>query len=213
MGETQIFNFYSSGEEVLDAHPQADDPDVLAIGNGTTPLGNPNPLGRYAWALQEKLKGRTSNDWVLGSHSGGWGFSSAYSTNPNFLMVPSPSQTAAITDAQLRAEPFFRAKTFQTVDLDPALFGNQGTQYAHDNRAMLLARAFPVRTLPIGANAVAALGSQSNFDMNQLFKSGWPQSRRVEGRDDWFHSDMREVAYTYIFKMFDKIVNLGGLNR
>jgi hypothetical protein len=177
-------------------------------------------LGRYAWALGEKTKGRMHTDLVMGSHSGGWGFSSAYDTTKDAqgkpvypLTLPDPAQTASITDAQLRLEPFFRAKTFVSTDLDPALFGADGSQYAQEYRNTLLARAFPARTLPAGANAVTALGSQSNLDMNQLFKAGWPQSRRDSDSTDWRHSDMREVAYTYIYKMFDKIVTLGGLSQ
>jgi hypothetical protein len=49
--------------------------------------------------------------------------------------------------------------------------------------------------------------------MNLLFKSGWPQSRRSVDSTDWRHSDIREVAYTYIYKMFDKIVIIANLSQ
>ena len=226
LGNAQVFNFYSSGEEVLAAHPHDDPSGIMELIQSISLIWPNVPgwpkveliAGRNAWAMQEKLKGRMHNDLVLGSHSGGWGFSSAYDTtkdaqgNPVYpLTLPDPAQTASITDAQLRLEPFFRAKTFVSTDLDPALFGSDGSQYAQEHRNGLLARVIPALTLPVGANAVPSLGSQSNFDMNQLFKSGWPQSRVDD--TDWRHSDMREIAYTYIHKMFDKIVTLGGLSQ
>jgi len=210
---TDVYNFYSSGEEVLDVHPHNDAPDILDIVT--------SGIGRYAWALQEKMKGRTSTDLALGSHSGGWGFSSTYDTtrdengNPIYpLTLPDPAATAQITDDQLRSEPFFRDKTIVGIDLDPVLFGQNGSQYAQQNQIMLLARAFPAQTIAIGKTRVEKLtndaGEERNFDMNQLFETGWPSSR---ADTDWHHSDMREVAYVFIYGLFEKFVTIGELDK
>ncbi len=212
---TEIYNFYSSGEEVLDIHPHDDMPDLLDIVTSGV-------VGRYAWALQEKMKGRTSTDVALGSHSGGWGFSSAYDTtldpdgNPVYpLTLPSPSATNNITPVQLRLEPFFRAKSFVSTDIDPALFASQGDLYARQNFNMLLARIIPAETIAIGKARIEKLsrdaGQERNFDMNELFQSGWPSSR---GNDNsWRHSDIREVAYVFNYKLFQTFIEIGGLNR
>jgi hypothetical protein len=202
-----VYNFYSSGEEVLDTHPHGTAPAIPDIAT--------DGIGRYAWALQEKLKGRTSSGAVLGSNTGGWGFSSAYDTtrdgngNPTYpLTLPSPAETAQITDAQLRVEPFFRAKTIVSIDLPPELFGANGSQYAQQHRNTLLSQAFPSRTLPVGSHEVRRFGDR-NLNMNtSAFQSGWPRTDT-----DWHHSDMREVAYLFTYKLFDKFVELGGLKQ
>jgi hypothetical protein len=44
-------NFYSSGEEVFDEHPHTTHPVAWQVGMVS---------GRFAWPIQEKLKGRTN---------------------------------------------------------------------------------------------------------------------------------------------------------
>ena len=38
----------------------------------------------------------------------------------------------------------------------------------------------------------------------------WPRGGQFE-RDNWRHGDAREVAYSYVYLLFDKFVGLGGL--
>ncbi len=78
----------------------------------------------------------------------------------------------------------------------------------------LLATAMPALTLPTGANTVEIFkDNNKNFDMPIQFKNDqndWPSNRIPK---DWHHSDIKEVAYTYIYNLFDKFVSLGGLNQ
>lgn len=50
-----------------------------------------------------------------------------------------------------------------------------------------------------------------NFNMQTpAFQTGWPASRNGV---DWRHSDLRDVAYPYVYSVYDKFRNLGGLHQ
>jgi hypothetical protein len=132
----KYYNFYSQGEDVLDKHegyPEV--PDIVT-----------NGIGRYAWALQEKLKGRTLTNGILGSSYGGWGFNlsdDAYRIELSGKSYPIyPSEANLISNVQLRTRPFFSKGS------DDQLFTETGgSQYALDSKIRLLADAIPARTL------------------------------------------------------------------
>ena len=98
----------------------------------------------------------------------------------------------------------------------PSWIGNlidnsNGSTTASANRPQLLAEMFPARTLPAGANIVSVFGNAANFDMPALYKNGWPTDR---GNDtDWKHSDVKDVAYTYIYGLFDKFKTIAELDK
>jgi len=94
----KMWNFYSSGEEVLDNSPNTA-PHIYNIVVNDRGLS----ISRYAWALQEKLKGRIdTHDWdyvpdgtkTLGSGYGGWGFNL---TDPENMAHPVYYQNRAST--------------------------------------------------------------------------------------------------------------------
>lgn len=77
--------------------------------------------------------------------------------------------------------------------------------------------AIPALTLPMGANPVSELdtlfGSTHNFNMNALYENGWPSDRFASGEhnNNWYHSDFRQVAYTFTYPLYNKMVTLGNL--
>jgi hypothetical protein len=87
---------------------------------------------------------------------------------------------------------------------------SQGSVVAEEHRSQLLAEMFPSRTLPAGANNLLLLEDR-NFDMPALYKNGWPPERGAV--TDWLHSDVKTVAYPYIFGLFEKWVTLGNLTK
>jgi hypothetical protein len=97
---------------------------------------------------------------------------------------------------------------------DLALLGPDGNAYALAHRDRILSDAIPALTLPVGANPIPAFNTiHRNFDLTSgNFQNGWPVSRRAgsEGRN-WHHSDFDYVAYPFNHKLFDQIVNTGGL--
>jgi hypothetical protein len=203
-----VYNFYSSGEEVLRDYP-ADPPDnllTIAVGQG---IGiYEGATGVDTWAWQEKLKGLLAADNILSSSHGGWKFGYAYYSNS---IIMTSTQAALLPDAELRTNAFFEVTSSSFGNADLALFGSSGSSYAQANRNRILSDAIPCLTLPVGANLVPSFDSDHNINM-QDNENNWPLGRleQPEG-DNWHHSDIRVMAYTFTYEVFNEIVNDGNL--
>lgn len=211
---TQAYNFYSSGEDVLDNHEGIPFvPDIFTEG-----------VGRFAWGLQEKLKGGLPTGWMLGSNYGGWRFDQgtynesivdAAGQTVNVPMLPdtvnNKLSNGEITIEDIKKQPFF----ILTGD-DVALLQDYpiGSDYAKANRDRLLAEAIPALSLAVGRNKVAAFDEAlpktiRNIDMNLSLKNSWPAYRvDVKKSNDWWHSDIMVIAYPYIYSLFNKLTEL-----
>jgi hypothetical protein len=187
--ETRYYNFYSAGEEVLAEHTGYPSLPDMIIG-----------LGRYAWALQEKLKGRMSTNGVLGSSYGGWGFNlddeDYYTVTQDggggeVDRIPIPAAEAHTIDpTQLRTRP-----------------DESGSTHASEHRSRLLAQAFPSTTLAAGRSVVDSFGLVGrNLNVQEKYQNDWPRKEL-----HWLHSDAREVAYVHNYLLFDAFVEFGGL--
>jgi hypothetical protein len=119
------------------------------------------------------------------------------------------SQASALPAAQLQTNAFF------DMSFDYLLFSPlSGSAYAQANRNRILSDATPAMTWAVGSHSVTRLQAAGrNFDMNLLYENGWPNDRLScgEKNNDWYHSDFRQVAYTFTYQLFDKWVNLGNL--
>ncbi len=166
------------------------------------------------------LKGRGEYDGLLSSTHGGWKFN----YNPPYLFVTNglpafmlPSQAAAVPNSQLMTNSFFDVTSTNFGTADAALFGASGNAYAQAHRNRILSDAIPCLTLPVGANPATVLdepGDPHNFNMStSIFQNGWPAIRlqNTTERSNWHHSDCRQVAYTFTYRLFDKMVTLGEL--
>ena len=124
-----------------------------------------------------------------------------------------------LTNAELRAKPFF--KPFLELGLfdsatGSALAGQPNVKYD------LLARGLPALSYAAAANLVE--GAQGNFNMETQFRTDlarWPlESHQSDenGEDDlwegrWLHSDFKNVALSHVYKMFDQMIETGGLDQ
>jgi hypothetical protein len=206
----KTWNVFSSGEEVLD-NAQDNYPAI----DGVVISG----IGRYAWALQEKLKGKLVFGYALGSKYGGWGFGSVW-TNGGTQRPPPQSSLSEYPDRVWRAVPLFNSGASALsflFDPDPnsdtpeyrvsdAFFTSNYNGYTANQ---LLAQMFPALTYAVGKNEVEALKRISlvrNIDMNALKPHGWPRTDV-----DWHHSDIREVSYLYTQAVFDQLTSIGEL--
>ena len=106
--------------------------------------------------------------------------------------------------------------SFKRRDGDSNLFNDfSGSDFAKDNRNRLLAEAFPARTLAAGKNEVGADDFSDEFDMQTEMKTKkgnvnqWPAVRAL--RPEWRHSDLKAVSYLYVYELFDKLTNPGGV--
>ena len=223
-----VYNFYSSGEEVLRDYPTDPPTNLLGIAVGQLASLWKGDTGEYTWAWQEKLKGLMLFNSLLSSDHGGWSFNLSYYTNYEDGAPPthmSASSAAALPNSELQTNAFFDFTSeyngvgFFTADL--ALYGSSGSSYAHANQNRILSDAIPCLTLPVGANVVPRLEPpaspfQMNFDMQANYENGWPLGRpaRTAGAvaaGEWHHSDNRAVAYTFTYKLFNQMVTVGNL--
>ena len=91
------------------------------------------------------------------------------------------------------------------------LFGANGSGYAApiQKRNTLLAEMIPAQSTAAGSNPINSFIGR-NYDMDTM-SSGWPVQRPPGS--GWWHSDVRNVAYTYTFPVFDEIVTTGELSK
>jgi len=108
LGSVDIYNFYSSGEEVL---RKASGPiPATILGAGGLEIYNTYlssigvPLGTYAWTWQELGKGTFSSDTFIGSMHGGWSFNYYYYPNGVHMLA---SDAYLLADSQLQTNAFF----------------------------------------------------------------------------------------------------------
>lgn len=224
---SQAINVYSSGEEVLN-------------NNDATPGELPYyalPFGpERVWIQQEMSKGGGSAAGTLagalsGEIQGGWGFNSLWDNKewvPDhsdaggyFRYWPkTPAEAAALTDEQLRAQPFFGRFTNSALMNATVGAGSAGSNAADEaTRADLLGGAIPALSFPAGRNSVP-LFENRNRDLMQL-QDGWPASRladpdgRLSGvfpyKGRWFHSDIKNIAYPFNRGAWDFFTNEGNL--
>jgi hypothetical protein len=218
-----IYNFYSSGEEVLREYTKGAPPSEVGgsadqvknwFANEFLNIGE--PVGTYVWAWQEMLKGRGEFDGLIGSTHGGWRFPEDEYGEPN--PVP-PSTANNLPDSILRQTPVFDFSS--GIDQiggpfpDLALLSSDGSAYAQVNRDRILSDAIPALTLPVGANPVPAFNAIGrNFNLTSVdFQNGWPEARLTGGErnNKWHHSDFDYVAYPFTYKLFNKMVSTGNL--
>ena len=187
-------NFYSSGDEVLELYPHSQNP---AWYNGVSPSGNWGE--RYAWHKQEIWKGRKSLLGFIGTTEwSGWGF------KENILGVKkwSAQEANAIADAMI----FSTNTVFNPY---PSSITNAvATRLETDSH---LTQGIPALSPPTGRTKFRDELLQS-FDMDGYRSDNWPTGNRdSELQHRWLHSDIKNVAFFFTHRLFEKIAEVGGL--
>jgi hypothetical protein len=175
---------------------------VLNNGDGTM---HAFLAAEWAWVNQEMRKGI----WpclVPGNNEGGWGWNTTYRNNDgSYPLLPSAANV--LTDDNIRTNSFFR-----WFDND-GLYGTNGSMLAQDwhLRAQLLGDGVPALSRAMGRNQLDLFANR-NLNMNAK-KNSWPLERlNSDLLDRWLHSDIKNVAYLFTYKVFDDIVRgKGGL--
>ncbi|TVP77432.1 MAG: hypothetical protein EA353_10500 [Puniceicoccaceae bacterium] len=209
------WNFFSTGEDVL----------RNASGSVPTLFSQFTGKGPDSWTFQEMNKGRgglhTGVPYVegLSPTHGGWGFSQepTYWAGGDFYP---PHIINALDDAQLRSEPFFyrfrnsspNNSFYNGATLRNALGDTSAITMASQpfTQYKLLAEAIPATSFAAGANAIGAFGEAQNIDMQDQHQTSgeWPQERPNQ---NWEHSDLKDVAFPYVYQLFDQLVEIGNL--
>lgn len=200
----QVYNFYSSGENVLENLHDG------GVGFGIF-WDNILLHQEYVWCVQELWKGRHES-FIGGSDYGGWRFSMLYF---NELVNFNPAAAAELTPVTLRVHPFFDSSSpVSSLLQDPENPNGSGSQFATANRGRLLAEMIPAMSFAVGADDLDKLGVGGNFDMNTLYKNGWPAERLSDWSNGrWLHGDYNTVEYVYVYGVFDEIINIGGFDQ
>jgi hypothetical protein len=182
---TQLYNFWSSGDEVLEI---ATDGTPLLI-EFLNPWGDSR---QYTWHKQELYKGRNI---IYGTGWAGWGFESNVTA----------SAVNSASEATLRDLPVF--------EHDPSfMFTNVITQTHIDD---ILIKGIPALSPPMGSMEVDINGATGrNIDMNNS-ASSWRPNDWPWGGDEyetrWLHSQLIYVAHHYTHKLYEKFVEIGEL--
>jgi hypothetical protein len=202
-------NIYSSGEEVLN-------------NNDLTP-GQIPPVGpERVWIIQEMAKGTLHLAALLTFDiQGGWGYNSEWliaettttggphGGSTTTYRRRDPTEAAALTDAQLMEEPFFRP--FKNDDFTSPT-GGSAAAADHVARADALGGAIPALSFPAGRNPVPLFSATRNRDL-MAHQDGWPQDRLndFDAQNRWFHSDIKNIAYVFNRGAWELFVTEGNL--
>jgi hypothetical protein len=224
LGNVDVYNFYSTGEEVL--RTTTNDPPSSVLNKVLTqvtdfwPFGI--PFGTYTWYWQEKGKGTCSQDWFLGSSHGGWKFNPYW--EDTFGDPLSPPLVNDITNSTLQYNPMFDFNSTANdflLSIDSELlgviYGADASDYAQANGNRILSDAIPAMSLVAGANPVPRFSpptspTQHNFNMNTpQFQNTWSPGRTGNEANMWHHSDFADMAYTFTYQLFDQFVSTGNL--
>ncbi len=85
----------------------------------------------------------------------------------------------------------------------------RGAFTPEDDIFLALAKHIPALSSPVGGRA--ALGQYHDFDLNDgEYRNNWGRIHPVFG-GAWLHSDMKDMAYFYVYKLYDQLVEKGSL--
>lgn len=194
-------NFYSTGDHVLELEKNNNVWATDGYENWS------QKFERYSWHKQELWKGRKGLVARLGTTDwSGWGVRENLF---GYNLIQS-EEARQMSDAELRTNTVFR--------LNPASMN--ATNIPRSVVDAHLAMGIPSRTPASGAMCWGDNDNMGlymfNLDAADILRpNGWPiRSNGWFGNwgNRWLHSDIKDVAYFYVFKLFEKITEVGGLN-
>lgn len=177
-------------------------------------------IGTYSWSFQEMLKGRLDGTQALvvaDSKYGGWGFNKddgyvISCTEPVAIGADPPPYCGFIPPANANALAGNILKTMPLFFKNPdnsALFTDGPASLSEAKIVELLANEIPALTYAVGHNGMSVFKDKGrNFDLRQKYINTaatlpWPITKIKKGVFEWRHSDFRNVAYPYLYRMFD----------
>ena len=194
-------NFYSTGDEVLEL--KTDNIIHFWTGIGTV-------YRQYAWQHQELWKGRTYGNYLGGTTWSGWNI------DESFVVLDKIS----VSTAQQMTDEDFKTNT---------VFYCYPSSMNSTNISLLVRAAHLTMGVPALAKATGArslipnLYDTDDIDLNKsqtdpalgnesiiIKPNGWPTREDWE-EPRWLHSDLKDVAYFYLYKFFEKVIMKGSL--
>ena len=203
-GIPNAVNFYSASEDV--------------VGNV---LSGRVVAAQSVWVAQERLKGTVAMwalDVVPGSSivcEGGWGVNARYAVDscwyvsgPGFKtnMVHGMSDVQAITNSLFTPFGIEEEGMHGTAVFTGAGSAHGALSHRDWLRARFLADAIPAESGAVGANALGVSGiTDVQLDADCMANADkWPKKKN--GNPVWEHSDFKNVAYFFVYGLFDRLV-------
>jgi hypothetical protein len=224
-GFTDVYNFFSSGEEVLN-NPKLNTPETNNV------IAEMWHTSNRVWAVQEKRKGHGITGFIHTSNHGGWSFNlrsfydaKIHDDSSKSILMKRPDQLdKPLTKSflmHLASNPFFdRSKHSKLYDLQTGEDA-PGSDYAQKHRNEIISEMIPCTSFATGRNSFISekkLLPERNIDMNLNMKtdpSKWPLSN-AHSPDDllprpWLHSDIKAKAFVHNWLAYEKFIDIGKL--
>ena len=179
---SEVYNYYSTGDEIF--HETASPPEVLD--------GVPESFSSYSWQKQETHKGLKD---IAGTAEGGWGF--------NMLAYDPPACYSAAEAAAMIADGSITDAPVFNCEFAPMLLANASI----DDQWYALAKCVPAVSSAVGGNIVVADNIFESHNLNGSgYRNEWGREAERDGSQPWKHSDMKDMAYFYVYKLYDELV-------
>lgn len=179
-------NFYSTGDEIL---------ELAANNNVHTWTGVGSSWGHYSWHKQELFKGRGG---LGGTSWSGWNIEEKF---PGIRKI-SVSQAQGMEPEDFKTNTvFYCYPSSMNQPTIPLLV-----------RGAHLAQGIPALTPAAGRVAFGGEPMEQkscNCHVQIERPNGWPTRSDYQGQ--WCHSDLKDVAYFYAFKFYEKAIEKGNL--
>ena len=118
------------------------------------------------------------------------------------------------SNEELATHPIFKPFSVEALHSDNA---SAASQAALEHKRHVLAYSVPALSHAAGSTVIKKdKFDEKTFNMQADMKGGnnWPRERGSKPEDKkWFHSDAKDVAYRYVFPLYDKWIKLGSLDK
>ena len=136
---------------------------------------------------------------------GGWGINAMYAANPMYYL-PVVGFYASVSNLSREAvieHPLFTPFSAESEAMRSTnLFTIVDANYRAQLRAKFLGDAIPAISFAAGANSVSTNVVCGNINYEGCQTGMWPRRNQK-----WEHSDIKNVAYFYNWKLFRRIIN------
>ena len=203
-----VYNYYSSGDPVFMEVPTV--PGVMAgvfhwpTLHLTWPFIDWNITAEaHCWQKQETHKGVEP---IAGNLKGGWGFNWWTDIDGNPCYYTAAEANAMVADGSITNNPVFY---YPGTQMD-------NRNASQDDIWFALAEYVPAISSPVGGHPVLAVpGRDIDLNLNSSDQgiprpNGWGRHDDVY-LENWFHSDMKDMAFFYVYPLFDELRTKGNL--
>ena len=156
------------------------------------------------WSNQELFKGcavwyGVNSVTFAGTRiEGGWGINANYMANP-LAYIPLAGFNAAHFEAYSR-DDLITNPLFTSFNDSRMASTNALNIVDYRLRAKMLGDSIPAESFAAGRNMIGGVSGNYNYQNEDGTPNGWPRTTGV-----WLHSDLKDVAYFYVWKLFEKI--------